>query len=163
MAEIFADAISYSISSDNMATVQSCDNCLSVRLPRTSVPFDGKLVRVTVLRRIDVADLVDTILIPRSIRRLCGRAFNSQVRSGSLVFELWSELECIGTSAFQCCPLQCIFISQSIDFIRFQAFADCNSITYVYFDSHSSLWQFKSENFARLSNLRTIMIPASIR
>jgi hypothetical protein len=163
MSLISADSVNYSISSDDMATVQSWDDCVSILLPRNSVPFAGKLVRVAVLCPIDVQDSVDTVLIPRSIRRIYGDVINSRFRPRSMVFELWSELECIDPSDFAGCSLQFLFIPESVDYIGSRAFADCTSITYISFHCHSSLWQLKYETFCTLDNLRAIAIPASIR
>jgi hypothetical protein len=163
MSGISADAIRYSISSDGVAAVQSCDDCVSILLPRNSVPFDGALVRVRVLRAIDVPDSVNIVLIPYSIHHMNSDVFRFRSCLKSVAFELSSELYLIVPSAFQQCPLQSIFIPQSIDFIGSKAFEGCESIACVSFDRHSSLWQLKSANFFGLSNLRAITIPASIR
>jgi hypothetical protein len=96
------------------------------------MPFDGKLVRISVLRTVLVSHTLNTVLIPRSIRRISGHVFPFWARSTSLVFELWSELELIGPTAFQQCPLQCIFIPQSLDFIGSVAFSFCTSIACAY-------------------------------
>jgi hypothetical protein len=163
MCVVSADAINYSISSNGVATVQSFACCVSIVLPRNSVPFDGKLFGVSVFRPVHVQDSLDTVLIPRSIRRIYDNVFSSKSFSASLAFELWSELEWIGPSAFQYSRLQYRFLPQSVDFIGSFGFANCESVVCVYFQSHSSLWQLKSQNFTGLSKLRAITIPVSIR
>jgi hypothetical protein len=159
MSVISVDAISYSISADAVATVQSCDDRLSIFLPRNWVPFCGRLFGVSVFDRLDLRGSVDTVLIPHSIRRISGPVFSSGSVLKSVVFELWSELEWIGPSAFEKCPLRCIFIPQSVNFIGLRVFMGCKSIGCICFDYHSSLWQLKSANFSDLSNLRAITIP----
>jgi hypothetical protein len=163
MSRISANAIDYLISSNDVATVQSSDDCVSVLLPRNSIAFAGNVVRVAVLCPISVLDSLKSILIPHSIGHISGNVFSSKSRSASLVFEHGSELKWIGWSAFRSCALQCVFIPQSVDFIGSRAFVDCKSITHVYFGCHSSIWQLKSQNFSELSSLSAITIPASIR
>jgi hypothetical protein len=163
MSKVSVDAVNYSIFSSDVATVQSFDNCVSIPLPRNSVPFHGKLVRVTVLHPIDVPPSVNTILISRCIRCISRRVFIYGSNSNSLVVELGSELQCIGTSTFEMCSLHCLFLPQSVDFIGSGAFAGCGSIAFVYFHCHSVLCQLKSSTFAGLVNLRAITIPSSLR
>jgi hypothetical protein len=130
MSEISVELITYSISSGDVATVESCADCFSV-LPRNFVPFAGKLVRVTVLQAIDIPSSINAILIPRSIRRIYRNVFSLRSIPTSLAFELGSELEWIGRSAFESCGLRCIFIPQSVDFIGSDAFSGCQSVEYV--------------------------------
>jgi hypothetical protein len=80
-----------------------------------------------------------------------------------VAFESGRELEWIGQSTFFGCPLQCLYLPQSVDFLGSHAFSLGQYIACVYFDCHSPLWQLKSDNFSRLSNLRAITIPAPIR
>jgi hypothetical protein len=96
-------------------------------------------------------------------RRIYDNVFSSKSFSASLVFELWSELEWIGPSAFQYSRLQYLFLPQSVNFIGSFGFANCESLVCIYFQCHSSLWQLKSQNFTGLSKLRAITIPVSIR
>jgi hypothetical protein len=88
--------MNYSISSDDVADIQFCDDCSSILLPRNSVAFQGTLIRVTVLSAIDIPDSIYAVLIARSIHSIYHEVFNSRSRLESLVFELGSELEWIG-------------------------------------------------------------------
>jgi hypothetical protein len=105
MFKISDDTIDYSISSGDLAAVQSCNGSVSVLLPRNSIPFHGKLVRVTDLRPIAVRGSVNTVLIPRSVRRIYGRIFAYRSCWTSLLFEFGGELRLIGLSDFRDCPL----------------------------------------------------------
>jgi hypothetical protein len=115
------------------------------------------------LRPIVVPGSLNSVLVPHSIRNICGNFFRWESSMKSLAFEHESKLECIGRSACTGCPLQCIFIPRSVDCIGSEAFARCRSVACIYFYSHSSLWQLKSASFSPLSNLRAITIPSSIR
>jgi hypothetical protein len=136
---------------------------VSILLPRNSVPFHGQLFRVSGFRPIEVPNSVNTLLIPCSIRQISGNVFSFRSGLRSLAFELWSEFEWIGPSAFRGCPLRYIFVPRSVDSVGLLAFAGCQSISSLDFQFHSFIWQIKSENFSAIDNLRAITIPTSIR
>jgi hypothetical protein len=94
MSVISVNAISYSLTSDDVAisddvaTVQSCDDCVSVLLPRNSLPFRGKLGQVSVFKGCSLRCL----FLPQSIDLIGSRALVGCKSFASVYFDCHSSL-----------------------------------------------------------------------
>jgi hypothetical protein len=160
MKQLSVDEIDYRILPDPETIIDFYHGSLTTACPRNCIAFGGTSCHVA---QLGTDACAETTIVPYSIRTIFYSLHFPIRRLESLVFEFGSKMESIAPSAFHWIPLKYIFIPRSLRFIGHAAFSLSSSLSHVYFDRHSSLWQLKSKAFSHSKSLAAITIPASIR
>jgi hypothetical protein len=161
MVILSLDSLQYRIFSDTEANIESLNNnSVAAVFIRNSIAFSGTRVRIAHLRApVDIK----TIVIPYSVHTIFCPSDGGAHELKSLVFEFGSDLRSIAASSFRRSKFESVFLPRSIRFIGSSAFDMCESVSRVYFDCHSSVWQLNSSAFSGLIYLIAVTIPVSVR
>jgi hypothetical protein len=160
MVQLSLDSLDYRILFVTEAIVESSNDSITTVFARNCVAHCGNCISVT---HLSTSPLIKTIMIPYSGHTIFPSDPIFQLVSDSLVIEFGSELHCLAPLPFPESRLTAVFLPQSIRFVSYSAFSRCSSLSCVYFDSHSSIWQLGSFAFSNLDCLTEITIPASLR
>lgn len=103
---------------------------------------------------------ITQITIPASVTEIGFVAFDSCTSLQTVTFEEGSKLKTINTQAFAATAITSIIIPASVTYI--DAFNKCYELETVIFEQGSKLQTIGSATFVECTNLKSIVIPASV-
>lgn len=105
---------------------------------------------------------LESVFIPKSIKRISGNAFRYCVSLEKVCFDEDSELEDIRASSFSESSIKEIIIPKSVKHIGDDVFFDCPKLEKVVFAKDSSLTSLGRNVFAYCPLLKSLELPKSI-
>ena len=167
-----------SVKSIGKAAFYQCQSMKAVKFGANSnLEFiaDNAFYNCSVLEEIQLPDGLKTICdrafkscrklsqieIPSSVIKIGSNAFEGS-KLETITFKKDSKLETIGDYAFANCPLINIEIPASVKSVGKEAFSYCTNLLSVTFEENSLLEIVREKAFCGCSNLKEIVIPASV-